>query len=145
MVIWFSVKYGFLIWKKQYESIVHLSFTRNENRILIGNFFAKISHGISAMIFDVIKNKQLPLSSIKLWLKSIVRSAGLLLVITDTANLWTKSDLQGEKKVKIRLIRGRLIVIINNSIVFVWLLILWKNRFFLINNFYYINIDYNRN
>lgn len=35
----------------------------------------------------------LPLSSIKLWLKSIVRSAGLLFVITDTASLWTKSDL----------------------------------------------------
>lgn len=45
----------------------------------------------------LVLNKQcnLPLSSIKFWLKSIVRSAGLLLVITDTANLWTKSDLKG--------------------------------------------------
>lgn len=46
--------------------------------------------------FDSNNNKKvlLPLSSIKLWLKSIVRSAGLLFVITDTANLWTKSDLK---------------------------------------------------
>lgn len=35
----------------------------------------------------------LPLSSIRLWLKSIVWSAGLLFVITDTANLWRKSAL----------------------------------------------------
>lgn len=35
----------------------------------------------------------LPLSSMRLWLRSIVRNAGLLLVITDTASLWRKSDL----------------------------------------------------
>lgn len=47
----------------------------------------------------------LPLSSIKLWLKSIVRSAGLLFVITDTASLWTKSDLCEDEKRETRWVK----------------------------------------
>lgn len=72
--------------------------------------FVRHKHGRNAFAMSVsavelsswLEPKHSPLSSIKLWLKSIVRSAGLLLVITDTANLWTKSDLQNEKNITIK-------------------------------------------
>lgn len=72
-----------------------LSFQSNSaNALQLGDFrcWLDMNENIISQWIGV------PLSSIKLWLRSIVRIAGLLFVITDTANLCRKSDLKRDEE-----------------------------------------------
>lgn len=64
------------------------------------NFKTRGLLGFAYTNFNIIWNRFaiLPLSSIRLWLRSMVFKAGLLFEITATASLWRKSDLWNENK-----------------------------------------------